>query len=383
MTTPTIDITDTITDVSATAWNAMVGHDDPFVEHAFLAGLESCGCVGTRGSGWLPRYFLLKQGPTPIAAMPFYEKYDSYGEYIFDWAWAEAAMRAGIAYYPKLVCAVPFTPVTGRRILRLPDISLAEVAADLRAGMDQMCAAIGASSTHILFLPADEREALTKHGFSPRASYQFHWENLAGWRSFDDYLGALRSSSRKQIRRERRLAHGHGLRLCMKPGPQLDALDWQAIWHFYCATCARKGAIAYLTEAFFAYLKEHFAQRVLVALAYRDRTPVAMALYFTKGKSLYGRYWGAQSYFEALHFELCYHQPIAYCLENGLTHFEAGAQGPHKVKRGLLPQPCHSVHCFRHPALAAAISDYLPREAEAIDEDMDLIATHSPFKRGS
>ena len=370
--------------VDTAAWDHLVDPNDPFAEHAFLAALERSGCVGAPATGWVPRHLVVWDGERAVAAMPLYEKYDSYGEYIFDWGWAQAAQAAGLRYYPKLVSAVPFTPVSGRRLLLDAALSLAErerATTALLDGVAEVAEACDASSVHVLFSTAAEKETLFGYGFLPRDSYQFHWENH-GWRDFDDYLSQLRATVRKQIKRERRQALAHGLRLVTLRGEEMTDRHWQAMWRFYSDTTDRKWGSPYLNRRAFTLFQETLGHRVLATLALADETPVAGALMFYRGTTLYGRYWGCARPLPAMHFELCYYRPIQWAIEQGLGRFEAGAQGEHKLKRGLLPATCHSAHWLRDPALAEAVARFLPRERLAIAGEMRLLNAHTPFRRG-
>ncbi len=379
----TLRVLDHLGEVDAPAWDRLVGEDDPFVEHAFLRGLELSGSVGEANTGWVPRHLVLFSGADLVAAMPLYEKHDSRGEYIFDWGWAHAAEQAGIPYFPKLVAAVPFTPVTGRRLLISPLLDRAQRAnagRTLLAGVRRVADEIDASSAHLLFVTEPEQQLAADHGFQTRANYQFHWANPGGWRNFDDYLGAMRSRARKQIRRERREAASHGLRIELRTGAELEASDWLALSELYRLNTADKWAIPYLTQDFFSYARTQLAHRVRVASASLGTEIYAAALFFHKGNGLFGRYWGARVPLRAMHFELCYYQPIAWCLEHGVTRFEAGAQGAHKLKRGLLPARCHSAHWLRHPALATAVERFLPHERVEVAKEMSFLADHGPYR---
>ena len=367
--------------VRASQWDVLVGDDDPFAEYAFLRALETSGSVGG-DSGWMPMHVLVRRGEALLGALPLYAKLHSYGEYIFDWAWAGAAERAGLSYYPKLVSMAPFTPATGRRVLMAPDADAEQVASALMAGAQAAAQEIEASSVHLLFLTEAERDLLSRHAeLMPRLSLQFHWHN-AGYETFDDYLGRFRSSLRKQVRRERRQANTAGLDIHVKSGPELSSEDWHALRGFYFDTCYRRGSGPYLTKAFFGELAEHCAARVVAVLAYREGKPIAGTLNFQKGKHLYGRYWGCTEEVPALHFELCYYRLIERAIEQGLERFEAGAQGTHKLRRGLLPAAIHSAHWVRHPGLGAAVAEFLPREAEHVRDELAELAMHGPFKRG-
>ena len=367
--------------VQPATWDALAEADNPFTRHAYLRALETSGCVDAPGCGWQSAHLLLYDGEALLAAMPLYAKTDSYGEYIFDWAWAQGSERAGLAYYPKLVSAVPFTPATGNRMLRRPGVSASEVAPVVAQGLRKLMAATGASGVHVLFCAEAEGLALAEQGFVPRLSHQFHWHKLPHWHDFDDVLADMRAPNRKQVRRERARAASHGLAMGMRPAEALSADDWSALYRMYRNTVWEKGAIAYLTRQFFAQLPAQPSGSVWVAMAHRGDTAVAAALYFRAGTSLYGRYWGCTEPLDSLHFELCYYLPIAWGLAHGISHFEAGAQGEHKLKRGLLPRLCHSAHLIAHPGLGQSVRDYCAMEARGVAADVAAYMGHSPFHR--
>jgi uncharacterized protein len=367
--------------VAAADWDALTGQDDPFIEHAFLHALEESGSVGGE-SGWKPTHVLVRDGGRLVGGLPLYVKQHSYGEYIFDWAWAAAAERAGLRYYPKLVSMVPFTPATGRHVLFAADADRAAVTRALLQGVGEAAARVSASSVHFMFLdPAERDQLLARAELMPRETLQYHWHN-DGYTSFDDYLARFRSALRKQVRHERRDAAASGLELRLLPGPELGEREWQALYAFYRDTCHKRGSGPYLTRRFFELIRANHAQRVLAVLALRGTTPVAGTLSFQKGKHLYGRYWGCVEDYPALHFECCYYQLIEHAIVHGLTRFEAGAQGAHKLRRGLLPATIHSLHEMAHPGLRAALADYLPREIAAHRRELLELAEHGPFKRG-
>lgn len=375
-----VEIVPDLSDVSAAAWDALAGDDDPFIEHAFLRALELSGSVGG-ASGWTPCHVLVWQGERLVGGMPLYVKHHSYGEYIFDWSWANAAERAGLRYYPKLVSMVPFTPATGTHLLVARDVDQGRVVTALLGGVSTMAKKILASSVHLLFLNQHELSLVQQHGdFMARTSSQFHWDN-PGYRDFDDYLDRFRSALRKQVRRERREAMSHGLEIRIVRGDELREHEWHALRTFYRDTCLRKGSGPYLTDRFFDELALLRSQRVLAVIAYDGERPVAGTLNFQKGKHLYGRYWGALEERPSLHFELCYYRLIEHAIAHGMTHFEAGAQGEHKLRRGLLPVEIHSAHWLAHPGLSEAIAEYLPREAAAVRREIDMLAEHGPFHR--
>lgn len=376
-----IEVVGEIDRVDAADWDALVGPEDPFMTHGFLSSLERSGSVGPRRSGWQPCHILIREGERLVAAMPLYEKDHSYGEYIFDFGWANGAERAGIPYYPKLVCAVPFTPAGGRRLLVCPDHDELVLMATLVEAARELARARGASSLHVLFCTEHEHALLDELGVHGRLSHQYHWDNSGEWSCFDDFLGALRNSSRKQVRKERKRAQQCGLELSIRNASELSERDWDALWAFYNHTIDRKWGQPYLTRRFFRELSERHPENMYAAMAHEGDEPVAGAMFFWRGHSLYGRYWGATKYNDMLHFELCYYLPMEWGLGRGMRRFEAGAQGQHKIKRGFLPQPTYSAHWVAHPGLANAVQDFLPQEAAQVRYEIGELAKLTPFKR--
>jgi uncharacterized protein len=325
-----------------------------------------------------------------VGAVPLYLKTNSHGEFIFDWGWADAAQRSGLRYYPKLVAAIPFTPATGRRLPVLEQGEdgappAAEIVAALLAGVREVAQQERASSIHVLFCTEEEKATLARADYLPRLSLQFHWRNRADrpFESFDDYLATFRSRNRKEVRKERQRAAAHGLRFRVATGAELDDRDWAALHRFYVTNVRRHHGMAYLRPAFFELARETLAHRLVATLAYRDDEPVAGTVNFEKGRHLYGRYWGCLADYEMLHFELCYYQLIERAITRGYTLFEAGAQGEHKLKRGLAPAFTHSAHFIGHPGLRAAIGDYVEREALAVEESLREYAEHTPFRNAA
>ena len=382
-----LQIINTIGDVSPDAWNALAGEDDPFLEHAFLSTLEQSGSVGAH-AGCVPRLVVVRDGARLLGAVPLYLKTNSYGEFIFDWSWANASHRAGLRYYPKLVAAIPFTPATGHRLLLAPGQDPAkedEVTAELLRGVRVAAEDEEASSVHVLFCTEPERNVLGARGFHPRLSMQFHWRNRPDrpFADFDDYLTAFRSRNRKQVRKERAAAAAHGLTFRTATGAELDDRGWRALYQFYAANVARHHGLEYLTPDFFELARRTLAHRLVATLAYRGTTPVAGTINFEKGRHLYGRYWGCLEEYEMLHFELCYYQLIERAIARGCTLFEAGAQGEHKLKRGLVPAFTYSAHWIRHPHLSQAVAEYIKAEQIAVSEQANLYEQHSPFRAES
>jgi uncharacterized protein len=333
-------------------------------------------------AGAVPRFVLARQGDRLVGAVPLYLKSHSYGEFIFDWSWANAAHRARIPYYPKLVAAIPFTPATGRRLLVAPDADAAAVEVALIEGMRAVAAREKASSIHVLFCTEQEAVVLGRHGLMPRLSMQFHWHNRPEppYRDFDDYLGAFKSRHRKQIRRERQVAAGHGLTFKTLTGTEMDTATWRVLRDLYSTNVSKHGGIEYLTPEFFDAIRATYAHRVVSTLAFRDGTAIAGTLNFEKGRHIYGRYWGCLAEYQMLHFELCYHRLIERAIVRGSTLFEAGAQGEHKLKRGLVPAFTHSAHWIRHPDLAASVTEFVIAEAQAVRDQAAALGTESPFR---
>ncbi len=376
-----VELVPGIARIPAAAWDALVGQDDPFVEHAFLAALEASG-TASHGSGWEPLHVVVRRGDTIVGALPLYLKDHSYGEFIFDWSWASASHRMGVPYYPKLVSMVPVTPATGTRVLLEPGApDRVEIVRAITNGLFEAAERTGASSIHVLFLREEERDLLlAEPRLRPRLSHQFHWEN-PGYASFDDFVGRFRSAMRKQVRKERKRAQESGLDIRVLEGSELGDREWNALSRFYRDTCDRKGSPPYLTPELFLRLRESFAHRVVAALAYKGDAPVAGSLNFERGKHLYGRYWGCVEQYDSMHFELCYYRLIERAIAKGMTRFEAGAQGEHKLRRGLMPARVHSVHWVRDPTLRRAVDEFLPREAFAVERDIVELAPHGPFRR--
>ncbi len=376
--TLSIEVLSRIGAVPAAQWDAHADPDDPFTRHDFLLALEESGSACPE-TGWAPSHMLARQGEKLVGSMPLYLKGHSHGEYIFDWGWADAAMRNGIRYYPKLLSAVPFTPATGPRLRVDPTLSPEEqehVRRGLLAGAVQLAQRLQASSFHLLFCTEAERASAEAVGLIGRQTMQFHWQDR-GYGDFEGWLASFRSRRRKETRRERRLPTGvqvHDLR-----GEQLNPVQARAVRAFYEDTCDKRGGEPYLSPDFFARLGAPLACRVLLAEV--EERPVAMSLLFPRGRNLYGRYWGCLPQWESLHFELCYHRPIELCLREGFTRFEAGAQGTHKIQRGLMPSPTWSAHWIRHPGLSAAVAEACVHEARQVQRQMAVLAEHGPFHR--
>ena len=361
-------------EVPAQAWDALLPADaPPFVRHAFLRALETTGCVGP-GTGWSPAHLTLWNDQTLIGAVPMYRKSHSWGEYVFDWAWADAYERNGLRYYPKLLCAVPFTPVAGPRLLARDDTAREALASALIA----QARGARVSSIHVLFPPDPESQALSRAGFMIRQGVQFHWQN-AGYRNFDDFLGALSQPKRKKIRAERRKVAEQGVVVTRLAGAEISASDWDFFIRCYYATYAAHGSTPYLNLAFFLELARTMPQSLVLIRADRGGRPVACSLLMRDDTRLYGRYWGAIEHIACLHFECAYYQAIETAIEAGIQVIEGGAQGEHKMARGFLPVATCSAHWLREPAFADAVERFLAREGSMVSSYLDELNERSPF----
>jgi predicted N-acyltransferase len=368
----------TLEDIDAPAWNALLPDDNPFVDHAFLAGLERHGCVRP-AHGWQPYHLGLYEGDRLVAAAPLYLKGNSHGEFVFDWSWAGAYERHGLAYYPKLLCAVPYSPVTGPRLLAGRGSNAAALRAMLIETMRSESRRLGLSSAHLNFASAEDADAFEDADWLPRFDWQFHWRN-EGWRDFDDFLDALTHKKRKNIRQERARAARAGVSCEIRHGDELSEAEWRALHGFYLATFDDKGNFPALTLDFFRHLGRAMPRRVLAVLCRRGGRLIAGALLLRSATTLYGRYWGSSEHVEALHFEACYYQGIEYCLREGLVCFEPGAQGEHKLARGFLPTKTRSFHWIADPRFRAVIADALTRERRAMLEYGEELLEHSPYR---
>ncbi|MHB1513402.1 MAG: GNAT family N-acetyltransferase [Acidiferrobacter sp.] len=368
-----------VAEVPQDMWNALSG-PQPFLRHEFLLALEESGSVGA-GTGWRPEPLVVREGTKLAALVPLYRKSHSYGEYVFDWAWARAYQDAGLSYYPKLVATIPFTPITGPRLLCGETARQAALTQAAARALRTHAARTGASSVHWLFTTTDDSEHLAQEGFSRRTGFQFHWQN-GGWSDFTDYLAALSAPKRKNIRRERRQVASAGVQYTFHEGADLNEALWDAFYDLYLATIAKYGAIPYLTRAFFSRIGAT-VPGVILLLGTLDTKIVAGALFFRDATTLYGRYWGALAALPGLHFETCYYQAIDYCLAHGLDRFEAGAQGEHKLSRGFLPTPTYSMHWLDHPQFHRAVDDYLARENAGLEITLNELNAHTPFRKPS
>ena len=379
---PVIRLGEGIGSVPAKAWDRCAGGADPFLSHAFLTALEESGSVGPR-TGWRSAPILIETGEGEnrlLACAPAYFKTHSQGEYVFDHSWADAWMRAGRNYYPKLQIAVPFSPVPGNRLL-LADDAPAGLAAALIRGAEAVVEQNDLSSAHATFIAPAQVPLFEEAGWLIRQDSQFHWEN-ADYASFEDFLAELSSARRKTLRKERQRAQA-GLDIVQLRGEEIQPHHWDAFWAFYQDTGARKWGRPYLTRRFFDLLGERMADRLLLVLALRDGRPIAGALNMIGAETLYGRYWGCIEDVPFLHFELCYYQAIDFAIAHGLRRVEAGAQGGHKLVRGYRPVATWSAHYIADPQFRAAVAHFLDRERQAIEQDRDWLHERTPFRKAN
>ena len=386
MTSIEVTLINTLKDIDQLTWDQCACPEaengthpiDPFTTFRFLSALEESNSVG-QGTGWSPHYLIARQNHDVIGVMPFYLKGHSQGEYIFDHNWAQAFSHAGGRYYPKFQIAVPFTPVSGRRILAKPDYE--EVVGDAFVKKAKQIADDNqVSSIHFTFCTDKELKQSEKWGFLSRKNLQYHWLNK-DYKDFDDFLTALSSRKRKALKKERRLALQFGGEISLLTGTEIMPNLWNSFWKFYQDTGARKWGVPYLTRSFFDIIQEKMRDDVLVVLAHREGKHIAAALNFIGRDTLFGRYWGCSEEHSCLHYELCYYQAIDYALTNNLKKVEAGAQGEHKLARGYLPTITNSIHWFLNKDFHSAVEKYLNEEKSIIDEQTDQILSESPFKK--
>ncbi len=373
-----------ISEVDRGAWDSLSHAPSPFLRHGFLRALEESGSIagtGRKRSGWAPVYLLAERGGQLLGAVAAFVKDHSYGEYIFDWGWANAAQRAGLRYYPKLVVAAPATPATGTRILLAPDAPPETVPA-LLAGVRAIADSTDCSSIHWLFCTAEEQQLLAQHGFFPRTTLQFHWKNRS-YASFEDFLGALKSRKRKQLRKERQKAQAAIESLRWIEGGELSEEQLDDLDRFYRTTTANHHGRDYLREKFFHLLAKYLPEAMRMVEVTVGGRRVAGALFLETEQALYGRYWGADAHVDLLHFETAYYAGIDRAIVKQLPLFEAGAQGEHKLLRGFEPSPTYSAHWIRHPGLSLAIEDFTTREAAALELELAEMAKFGPYRSDS
>ncbi len=374
-----LELADGVRSLPRDSWNALVGDDSPFLEWDWLASLEESEAVGA-GSGWLARPLVARDGDRILAACPLYLKGNSEGEFVFDHGWADAAERAGIRYYPKLLVGVPFTPVGGTRFLVAPGEDRASWVAMLESALRDLALANDLSGAHVNFCRDDELAALKGAGWLPRLGLQYHWINR-GWTDFDAYLASLRHKRRKEVRRELRAVADAGVAIEVRSGSEIPDAWFEPIWRFYHATIEHNpwGRL-YLNPRFFELLRERFRSRLCFVMALRGNVPIAGAFNVQKGDALYGRYWGASEFVKNLHFVVCYYAGIEHCIRQGLARFEPGAGGDYKQVRGFDAQPTWSAHFLAEPRLAQAVARYLDGERAQTGDAIEWLRERSALK---
>ena len=372
-----VTVNNAISDIQADEWNQLVGSECPFMGHEFLSAAERSGSVSAE-SGWIPGHLTIWQKDRLRAAMPLYEKNHSWGEFVFDWSWARAYEQAGLDYYPKLVSALPFTPATGRRLL-LRDPQDREAATTLLEAAIELAADRNCSSLHVLFPDADELPMLQDSGLRIRKDCQFHWHNK-GYGDFDDFLGSFSSAKRKKARRERRRVREAGITFRHLGGKDLDEGLWHILFRLISVTFMRRGSLPYFNLEFFLEIGRTMPENILAILAERDGKVIATAIFIQSDDVLYGRYWGSNGHYDALHFETCYYQGIEYCIKTGKQVFEPGTQGEHKISRGFVSESTWSAHWLAHPEFFSAIGNYLEEERRHVERYMQAVDSHSPYK---
>ena len=369
-----------LSELESAGWNRLVDPDTPFLRHEFLVAMERHGCVG-EALGWIPRHLALRDASGRlVAAAPCYIKLNSYGELVFDWAWADAYRRQGLRYYPKLVVASPYTPATGPRILTERGPQRPALARMLVQAAVEAAERMGVSSLHWLFTSAEETELLEDQGLMRRVGCQFHWSN-GGYRGFDDFLETFTAEKRKKVKRERRRVAEADISIRRVPGNAVTEAEWVTFHRLYEGTFDKRGGIPTLTLPFFQEISETMGEQLLLVLAYHHGRTVAAAFDLVGQSTLFGRHWGCFQDFHSLHFEACYYQGLDYCIERGLARFEPGAQGEHKISRGFLPTPTWSAHWIADPRFRTAIQDFLVHESRGMDHYLQEMSGHSPYRR--
>ena len=377
-----IKVLDGIAEVAAGDWNALAGDSHPFLRHEFIHALEESGCASP-DTGWQPCHLLLLDDGNdhPTAAMPLYLKNHSRGEFVFDWAWASAYQRAGHDYYPKLLSAVPFTPVTGPRFLQANGQHLREdPRALLLAGAVEFGERLAASSLHCLFPSPEDAEWMREKGMMLRTDCQFHWKN-EGYADFAGFLDTFSSAKRKKVNRERRRVREAGIVFETLNGGGVTPELWETLYPLYAASYLKRGQYPYLSHDFFERITRSMPESIVLFVARLDGEAIALAICFRSDTALYGRYWGSRGYYHSLHFETCYYQGIDYCIREGLALFDPGVQGEHKLARGFGPETSFSTHWVRHEGFADALTGYLAREREQVARYVEIAGEHTPFKQ--
>lgn len=367
-----------IDEVNQESWNALTNLSNPFIRHEFLCSLEHAGCVAPE-TGWAPCHIVATEGDRLLGALPLYLKHHSWGEFVFDFAWADAYERSSKAYYPKIINAVPYTPATGPRFLVAPSPEAARVKQALLEAARDLVVERKASSLHCLFTTTDDSEFLASHDFLLRLGCQYHWHNL-NYGDFNDFLGGFTAEKRKKVKRERRRIQDAGIEILMLEGDEISPELWEVFYGFYYGTVLRKSGFVPLSLEFFLNLGRTMPENLILGVARHQGDYVAAALSLRGEDTLYGRYWGASNDFHSLHFELCYYTGIEYCIRHGLQRFEPGAQGEHKISRGFLPTPTYSNHWLADPIFQRAVAISLEREREQMRYRIRELSSHAPYK---
>ena len=371
---------DSIAQIDAQKWNSLAGSTQPFLRHEFLLALEESGCTAPR-TGWTPRHLIIEAANgTPVAAMPLFRKAHSRGEFVFDFSWASAYAQHGLRYYPKLLTAVPFTPVCGPRLLLGPGIDTKAMTERLVRAVIDYARSEQLSSWHVLFPTEQIAASLDTAGLVLRRDCQFHWHNQ-GYESFEAFLATFTAEKRKKVKRERRRVAEAGIEFDTLSGAQLDNALWSTLYGFYADTFHRHGHEPYLNLNFFKRIGAAMPDQLMLKVARVGREPIAVAIFFVGENALFGRYWGAGGNYHSLHFETCYYQGIEYCIDNKLQRFEPGTQGEHKVPRGFVPALTSSAHYIADQRFAAAIRDFARREARGVDHYAAAVNEHVPYHR--
>jgi len=379
--TVTVEVLEHISDVDEAQWNRLSGRDYPFLRHEFLAAAETTGCVSPQ-TGWQPRHLVLFDARKRVrAAMPLYEKTHSWGEFVFDWAWAHAYERAGLEYYPRLVSAAPFTPAQSPRILLAEADDQIARRALIQAAV-QLTKELEHSSLHVQFVSPSECNAYEDAGLKLRKDCQFHWHNR-GYASFDEFLAGFSARKRKKARRDRQHVREQGISFRHLTGRDLDDAALQDAYDLISLTFLKRGSMPYFSLEFFREFAQTLPEQLMIVLAEIASRPIAAAICYRGADALYGRYWGSDGHYNALHFETCYYQGIEYCIEHGIGRFEPGTQGEHKISRGFEPVTTYSAHWLARPEFFAAIGDYLQREGDHIDDYIDEVNRHTPFRKNA
>ena len=378
----TVRVDTPLSAIEALEWDALRDDDDPFTSYAYLSSLEDSRQIGP-DLRWIPHHVTVRDASKRlIGAMPLYRKHDSWGEFVFDFAWANAYNQVGGHYYPKLVTAVPYTPVGGRRLFIAKDVDYTAVARAMIETTLDFTRATDASSWHVQFCHPEERTLLDDAGLLLRNDCQFHWFNN-DYQNFDDYLTGFRSSRRKKTRRERRRMPEQGIEFSTRSGNELDAAAWHEFYEFYASSFFVRGREPYFTPDLFIMLGQRLGSQMMIKTALRDDQAIAAALFFHNDTRLFGRYWGCREFVDALHFETCYYQGIDYCIEHGLRQFDPGTQGEHKIARGFQAHESYSAHYLVDPNFRRAVGDYLRRERDGVRLYMDSVDAHLPFRRNA